>query len=162
MQILDETTVMVNPATGLIDEQTDATIDATDMGYRWGYEDGRNGEKQSAFYWPPHTLAWYAYHEGYKEGAIASAILTGETRRYWDPAQPLEVQAVSWNGAPTMGLYRCPVCKRFYDPTYGHQCSGRMADDYVPFQQPAEAYAYIGAGLDDEPGYAESVAPYLF
>lgn len=134
MQIVADDAVMINPVTGAIDEQTDATIDATDMGYRWGYEDGRNGEKQSAFYWPPHTLAWYAYHEGYRDGAIAAVLV---------PDQPLEIQAVSWNSGPTMGLYRCPVCKRFYDPTYGHQCGGRMADDYVPFQMPTEAYASV-------------------
>lgn len=38
----------------------------------------------------------------------------------------------------------------------------RHAQGYVPFQQPASYYADCHGSLDDEPGYLESTAPYLF
>lgn len=124
MQILDHDTILINPATGAIDETLDAVIDATDQAHAWGKEDALEGRQQSAACFLANSDCWLAYHEGYREGSILAAFLTGTTRRYWLPAQPLEIQAVSWNTEPSMGVYQCPVCKEFYDPTYGHQCPG--------------------------------------
>lgn len=177
MQILSDDVVMVNPETGMIDEQVDAVIDATDQAFNLGHQDATEGRRQDAFIYPANGVAWLAYHEGYRQGSIVAAILTGTTRRYWDPAQPTEIQSVSWNSRSTMGLYRCPICEQYYDPTYGHQCPGQsvsaemiqqMSDaasevragrgrsweevdaSYVPFQMPAEAYADVRFAEDRE------------
>jgi hypothetical protein len=115
MQMIDETTVLVNPETGLIDEGTDAVMDATDVAYALGREDATEGKRQDAFIFIANLAAWAAYHEGYREGSIQAAILTGTTRRYWDPQFPNEIQSVSWNSSA----------------------------DYVPFQMPKEAYADV-------------------
>lgn len=117
MQMIDETTILVNPENGLIDEVTDATIDATDVAYALGHEDATEGKRQDAFIFIANFNAWRAYHEGYREGSIQAAILTGTTRRYWDPQFPYEIQSVSWNSEL----------------------------NYVPFQHPAEAYADVMA-----------------
>lgn len=146
MQSLDHDVVMVNPATGLIDEQLDAAIDAADVAYKWGHEDATEGRRQDAFVFAGDRAAERAYHEGYKAGSIVAAILTGATRKYFDPANPLEIQMVSWNSEPILGDFRCPICGKHYDPTYGHTCKGGcMAVDehYVPFQMPKEAYADV-------------------
>src|SRR3990167_10553401 len=97
MQIIDETTVMVNTANGLIDELLDATIDATDQAHAWGEEDATEGRRQDAACFPANSPAWAAYHEGYREGSIMAAILTGSTRRYWDPASPVSIQIISFH-----------------------------------------------------------------
>ena len=139
MQILDETTVLINPATGQIDEQTDAAMDATTQAHNLGKTDALDDKPQDAFIDPYGGYAWSADHEGYREGSLLAAVLTGETRRYWLPSQPHEIQVIS--AAPIVsGLYKCPECGCYYDPTNGG-CPG--CTNYVPFQMPAEAYAGI-------------------
>lgn len=69
----------------LVNPIIDAMIDATDTGHRFGYEDATEGRDQapSAFF-VANTPAWRAYNEGYKEGCIHLAVLTGEVRTYID------------------------------------------------------------------------------
>lgn len=146
MQILDQDTVMVNPATGLIDEVTDAAIDAADWAYRVGKEDGSEGRRQDAFIFSGSAQETAAYHEGYRDGAVMAAILTGRQARWWDPANPTEIQFVSWasqpTNQPTAGVYKCPTCGTYYDPTHGG-CPGCAS--YVPFQQEPAAYTDVVA-----------------
>lgn len=97
----------------LIDEQVDA-MDATDTASKWGYSDGVNGEKQSAFCFPDNSEAWWAYHTAYRDGAVLAAILTGETRKWFDPEFPLETQSLTWHA---------PICP-----------------DNLPFQTPVERF----------------------
>lgn len=78
MQTVPQTTVTVNPV-------VDATIDATDTGHRFGYEDATEGRDQcGSAYFVMGTPAWSAYNEGYKLGCIHLAVLTGESRNYID------------------------------------------------------------------------------
>lgn len=120
MQILDHDTVFVDPETGLIDDQLDAQIDASDVAYALGHQDATEGKRQDAFIFQASLVAWAAYHEGYREGSIQAAILTSTTRKFWDPRFPNEIQSVSWNSSA----------------------------DYVPFQMPNEAYADVLAAED--------------
>lgn len=146
MQIVDHDTIFVDPETELIDDRTEVVLDGNDHAHRLGKEDATEGKRQDGFIFPHGSAAWLAYHEGYREGSILRAFLAGETVRYWMPSRPTEIQTVGQ--APAMGLYRCPVCKEYYNPTYGHQCPGRRDEDYVPFQMPAEAYADVLAAED--------------
>jgi hypothetical protein len=114
MQILTPDTIMVNPANGQIARQVDMTMDATDTAATWGWADGSNGAQQSAFCFPDHSEAWWAYHNAYRDGAVLAAILTGETRRWFDPEFPLETQSLTW---------RAPICP-----------------DNLPFQTPVECF----------------------
>lgn len=148
MQIVDHDTIFVDPETELIDDRTEVVLDGNDHAHRLGKEDATEGKRQDGFIFPHGSAAWLAYHAGYREGSIVAAILTSTTRKFWDPANPTEIQSVSWNADATLGLYRCPVCKEYYNPTYGHQCPGRRDEDYVPFQMPAEAYADVLAAED--------------
>lgn len=70
--------IVVNP---LVDD----TIDATDTGFAFGYEDATEGNDQAgSAYFPPDSPAWRAYNEGYRQGCIHAAVLTGVSRTYVD------------------------------------------------------------------------------
>lgn len=141
----------------VVNEEIDAAIDATDHAYRMGKEDATEGRRQDAFIFAGSAQETAAYHEGYKDGAIMAAILTGRPARYWDPANPTEIQLVSWASKPTnqptnptAGQFKCPTCGTYYDPTYGGcpgcaAAMGRRDGAYVPFQQEPSAYADIVA-----------------
>lgn len=61
----------------------DATIDATDTGYTWGYQDATEGKQQcGSAYFPMGTPAWAAYNEGYKTGCLHAEVFTGISRFY--------------------------------------------------------------------------------
>lgn len=80
MATLSSSPIAVNPV-------VDATIDATDAGHRFGYEDATEGRDQRpSAYFVANTPAWHAYNEGYRMGCIHLAVLTGESRSYWTPA----------------------------------------------------------------------------
>lgn len=66
-----------------VNAQLGATIDAADTGYRFGCEDATEGRDQApSVYFVADTPAWRAYNEGYREGCIHAAILTGQNRTY--------------------------------------------------------------------------------
>lgn len=72
-------------STSLVNPVIDATIDATDTGHRFGYEDATEGRDQApSAYFVANTPAWHAYNEGFKLGCIHLAVLTGESRTYID------------------------------------------------------------------------------
>lgn len=74
--------IVVNP---LVNPLVDATIDATDTGFAFGYEDATEGNDQAgSAYFPPGSPAWRAYNEGYRQGCIHAAVLTGVSRAYVD------------------------------------------------------------------------------
>lgn len=76
MTTLSSSTLPVNPV-------IDAVIDATDTGHRFGYEDATEGRDQApTAYFIPGTPAWHAYNEGYRQGCIHLAVLTGISRPY--------------------------------------------------------------------------------
>jgi hypothetical protein len=61
----------------------DATLDATDTGYAWGYQDATEGKQQcGSAYFPMGSPAWAAYNEGYKTGCIHHEVFTGVARFY--------------------------------------------------------------------------------
>lgn len=61
----------------------DATMDATDTGYAWGYQDATEGKQQcGSAYFPMGTPAWAAYNEGYKTGCLHAEVFTGVKRFY--------------------------------------------------------------------------------
>jgi hypothetical protein len=73
----------VSPSPYYVNPVVDATIDATDTGHRFGYEDATEGRDQApSAYFVANTPAWHAYNEGYKEGCVHLAVLTGESRPY--------------------------------------------------------------------------------
>lgn len=129
-----------------VNEEIDAAIDATDTAHKHGYNDATEGKPQDAALYPEDTPAWYAYHAGYKTGCEHYSMFTGEPREYWEPdaVQPL---AVSWASEPTAGVFRCPNCGQYYDPTYPHTCKRRAPADW-PTED--EIQMIIGKGY----GYA--------
>lgn len=105
MQTVSSSVSLVN----LVNPSTDATLDATDVGHRFGYEDATEDRDQApsaCFY--PNTPAWNAYNEGYAQGCAALAVLTGKVRSYWLP--------------PVAGDYCCQHCGTHFDPTYNRVC----------------------------------------
>lgn len=99
-----------------IDPIVDAAIDATDTGHKFGYEDATEGwDQRPSAYFVANTPAWHAYNAGYKLGCIHLAVLTGQSRRYWEaPALVVTI--------PVAGDYRCQHCGAHFDPTTSRTC----------------------------------------
>lgn len=55
------------------------------LAFSWGYEDATEGNDQRpSAYFAPNSPAWHAYNEGYREGCLHAAVLTGAQPTYVD------------------------------------------------------------------------------
>ena len=70
------------PATIPTSEIIDAAMDAADVAYKFGYDDGVAGLDQApSTLFVPSTPQWHAYNEGYADGSKLYVKRTGKPRK---------------------------------------------------------------------------------
>lgn len=113
----------------------DATSDATDTGYRFGYDDATEGRDQAgSAYFPFGTPAWHAYNEGYKTGCTHLAVFTGVSRFYVefpadDAAPTITMPApLPWETIDEVNRQQIEE-EILSDAEYGDWLDGLFADD---------------------------------
>lgn len=120
------------PSDTPLSEIIDATMDATDVARKFGYDDGVAGIDQcGSVYFTANTPAWHAYNEGYRDGTRAFVAKTGKTRRC--------IVA----GHRRLDIETIDALSPF---------AGAFQGDYSD----------ATGNLRDEPGYGESTTPYLY
>lgn len=66
--------------------QLEQTTSASDIGYRFGFEDATEGrDQQGSAFFPMRSPAWVAYNEGFLAGAQMLYSVTGKIRPVFMP-----------------------------------------------------------------------------